>query len=213
MSGMSTNRWPNATRWWATYWASVTARRIIPADRTPLDRRLLLIMSAIWRKPDPGSPTSHAVAPSRETSPLAMSLVPSFSFRRTMRYRFGVPSGSSRGRRNSDTPAMPSGPPGMRARTMARSASAFEQNHFSPRSANEPPSCGSATTAVAPTSDPAPCSVMNIAPWSSSPVSWEVSPDRYRSTSAGEPNLRSVLVRLSVIDTGHSRPNSAWAKR
>ena len=42
-------------------------------------------MSAICLKPAPGSPTNHAVAPSSEISPLAIDLVPSLSFSRTIR--------------------------------------------------------------------------------------------------------------------------------
>ena len=52
---MSASRLPKATRLSATNCASVTARRISPAARTPLDRRELLTMSAICRNPAPGA--------------------------------------------------------------------------------------------------------------------------------------------------------------
>ena len=64
--------------------ASATARRIMPAERMPLDRRELFTMSAICTKPRPCSPTSQATAPSMRISPLAMERVPILSFRRTM---------------------------------------------------------------------------------------------------------------------------------
>ena len=144
-------------------------------------------MSAICLKPAPGSPTSQAVAPSSRTSPLAMERVPSLSFSRTMRNALAEPSGRARGSRNSATPGSPAGPPSIRASTSASSASALEQNHLSPLSAQVPSSRGAAVTAVAAMSEPAPCSVMNIAPWCSASRSWLASSGRYRSTSAGSP--------------------------
>ncbi|MDR9158329.1 hypothetical protein FEP45_03376 [Burkholderia multivorans] len=64
---------------------------------------------------------------------------------------------------------MPSGAPSGRASTIARSASAFEQNHLSPYSRHTVSPCASvsraARVAIRPTSEPAACSVMNIAPW------------------------------------------------
>ena len=178
ISGMSASGVPNATRRRATNPASVTARRISPAARTPLDRRELLTMSAIWRNPAPGSPTSHATAPSSRTSPLAIDRVPSLSFNRTIRAALGRPSGRLRGSRNRLTPRMPSGTPKGRASTIARAASGLLQNHLSPVSAQVPSGSGAAATAVAPTSDPAPCSVMNIAPWARWSMSWLVSAGR-----------------------------------
>ena len=47
ISGMSMSRRPKATRLRATCWASVSARRISPAARTPLESRELLTMSAM----------------------------------------------------------------------------------------------------------------------------------------------------------------------
>ena len=49
--GMSSRRLPKALRCLAMYSASVSARRINPAARTPFDRRELLIMSAMCLKP------------------------------------------------------------------------------------------------------------------------------------------------------------------
>ena len=85
ISGRVTIGAPKAMRRCAMNSASVTARRIMPAARTPFDRRELFTMSAIWRMPAPASPTIQAVAPSSLISPLAMERVPSFSFSRTMR--------------------------------------------------------------------------------------------------------------------------------
>ncbi|EDT02376.1 hypothetical protein BamIOP4010DRAFT_4088 [Burkholderia ambifaria IOP40-10] len=66
---------------------------------------------------------------------------------------------------------MPSGAPSGRASTIARSASAFEQNHLSPYRRHTAPPCAcvsrTARVAMRPTSEPAACSVMNIAPWNS----------------------------------------------
>ena len=52
---------------------------------------------------------------------------------------------------------------------MASAASGLEQNHLSPLSSQRFGSLGSgrASVAVAAMSEPAPCSVMNIAPWAS----------------------------------------------
>ncbi|MNY24049.1 hypothetical protein D3C86_1577430 [compost metagenome] len=62
--------------------------------------------------------------------------------------------------------AVPSGS-SMRASTMASAASGLEQNLLSPTSRQPPSTLSSriARVAVAATSEPAPCSVMNIAPW------------------------------------------------
>ncbi|MNF00959.1 hypothetical protein D3C80_1998730 [compost metagenome] len=57
ISGISSRRRPKACRWRATCKASVNARRIRPAARTPLDRRERLTMSAICWNPRPASPT------------------------------------------------------------------------------------------------------------------------------------------------------------
>jgi hypothetical protein len=56
ISGMSISLRPKASRLRAMCSASVVARRIRPAARTPFDRRDMLIMSAIWWKPRPTSP-------------------------------------------------------------------------------------------------------------------------------------------------------------
>ncbi|SST10356.1 Uncharacterised protein [Acinetobacter baumannii] len=56
ISGMSIRCLPKARRWRATNSASLSARRISPAARTPLDRRDMLTMSAICWKPRPISP-------------------------------------------------------------------------------------------------------------------------------------------------------------
>ena len=85
IKGNSIKGLPKALRCRAMNKASVRARRINPAARTPLDRRELLIMSAICTNPLPGSPTSQALAPSSLISPLAIERVPNLSFRRTMR--------------------------------------------------------------------------------------------------------------------------------
>ena len=82
---MSIRRLPKARRSRAMNSASLTARRISPAARTPLLRRELFTMSAICWKPRPASPTRKARAPFRLISPLAIERVPSLSFSRTMR--------------------------------------------------------------------------------------------------------------------------------
>ncbi|MOA29633.1 hypothetical protein D3C78_1506600 [compost metagenome] len=66
---------------------------------------------------------------------------------------------------------------------------------------------------VLPMSEPAACSVMNIAPWAWSSKSVAVSWAQYLPTSSGAPNLRSVRVSESVIDSGQHRPNSACTNR
>jgi hypothetical protein len=48
---------------------------------------------------------------------------------------------------------------------MANSASGLEQNHLSPVRRQEPSACGAAIVSVLAMSEPAACSVMNIAPW------------------------------------------------
>ena len=58
---------------------------------------------------------------------------------------------------------MPDGAPSGRARSIATAASAFEQNHFSPRRRKRAPS-GVATVVSRPTSEPPSFSVMNWAP-------------------------------------------------
>ncbi|CKU84041.1 Uncharacterised protein [Mycobacterium tuberculosis] len=62
-------------------------------------------------------------------------------------------------------------------------------------------------------SEPAACSVMNIAPCASSSKSSEVRRGRNLATSSGWPNFLSVRVSESVIDTGQHRPNSACTNR
>ena len=57
ISGRSIRRFPKAVRLRAMNSASLTDRRIIPAERTPFASRELLIMSVICLKPWPGSPT------------------------------------------------------------------------------------------------------------------------------------------------------------
>ena len=57
ISGISISVLPKALRRRATNSASVAARRIRPAARTPFDSRELLTMSAICWKPRPRSPT------------------------------------------------------------------------------------------------------------------------------------------------------------
>ena len=156
---------PKATRWRATNSASCTARRIMPAERTPLERRELLIMSAICLKPACGSPISQATAPSSRTSPLAMERVPSLSFRRTMRSALAVPSGSVRGIRNSATPFRPGGPPCIRASTSASfRVGVGAEPLVAVERVGAVRAAARAVTAVAAMSLPAPCSVMNIAP-------------------------------------------------
>jgi len=83
-------------------------------------------------------------------------------------------------------PFMP-GTCSLRASTIAKSASALEQNHLSPVSFQVPSGCDAATVAVALTSDPAPCSVMNMAPCASSSKSSVVRRSRKRLTSLGSP--------------------------
>ena len=73
---------------------------------------------------------------------------------------------------------MPAGAPAGRASTIASAASGLEQNHLSPVRLYVPSGAGSARTVVAPTSEPAFCSVMNIAPWASVSRSWLVSAGR-----------------------------------
>jgi hypothetical protein len=74
---------------------------------------------------------------------------------------------------------MPDGAPSGRAKTIARSASALEQNHLSPyrRQVSVPSGAVSSAARVAmrATSEPAACSVMNIAPWNSTSKSREAS--------------------------------------
>ena len=52
----------------------------------------------------------------------------------------------------------------LRASTIAKPASGFEQNHLSPLRLQLPSACSVAWVVVPLTSEPAPCSVMNIAP-------------------------------------------------
>ncbi|CUJ88938.1 Uncharacterised protein [Achromobacter sp. 2789STDY5608615] len=96
---------------------------------------------------------------------------------------------------------------------MAKPASGLEQNHLSPWMRQLPSSWRWAVTSVALTSEPAPCSVMNMAPWRSASKSWLVTCGSTRSTSAGSPNLRSVRASESVMLTGQHRPNSACTNR
>ena len=215
ISGCSINGRPKATRCRATCIASVSARRIRPAARTPFESREWLTMSAICWKPRPRSPTRHAIAPSRRISPLAIDRVPSLSLSRRIRYAFGVPSGRTRGSRNSDTPRSPGwvSAGSLRASTIAKPASGFEQNHLSPCSAHDPSAPSVARVAVPATSEPAPCSVMNIAPCWSASKSSAVTIGNTRSTRPGSPNRRRVRASESVIDTGQHRPNSACTSR
>src|SRR5690606_40279430 len=91
---------------------------------------------------------------------------------------------------------------------MAKPASGLEQNHLSPCSRQDPSACSSARVVVALTSEPAPCSVMNMAPWRKVSKSCDVTCGKTRSMSAGSPNLRSVRASESVMLTGQHRPNS-----
>ena len=100
-----------------------------------------------------------------------------------------------------------------RASTIANPASGLEQNHFSPVRDHDPSADCSAMVVVALTSEPAPCSVMNIAPWCRASKSCVVTIGRTRSTNAGSPNLRSVRASESVMLTGQHSPNSACTKR
>ena len=96
---------------------------------------------------------------------------------------------------------------------MAKPASGLEQNHLSPLRRQLPSGRASATTSVALTSEPAPCSVMNMAPWRRLSKSRLVTCGSTLSTSSGAPNLRSVRASESVMLTGQHRPNSACTNR
>ncbi len=81
-----------------------------------------------------------------------------------------LPSARSRGTRNSPSPRVPVAGSATRAVIRKTSASALEQNHFSPRmvhalpgapASGESRSTGVATMALAPTSDPPCTSVRN----------------------------------------------------
>ncbi|MNT18255.1 hypothetical protein D3C72_1534460 [compost metagenome] len=108
---------------------------------------------------------------------------------------------------------MPAGASSARASTIAKPASGLEQNHLSPARRQLPSAWRCAVVAVAAMSEPAACSVMNIAPCASSSKSSEVRRGRYLATSSGAPNFFSVRVSESVIETGQHRPNSACTKR
>ncbi|MDT4829173.1 hypothetical protein FQZ97_625880 [compost metagenome] len=108
---------------------------------------------------------------------------------------------------------MPSGASLARASTIAKPASGLEQNHLSPARRQLPSASCRAIVAVAAMSEPAACSVMNIAPCASSSKSSEVRRGKKRATSSGLANFLSVRVSESVIETGQHRPNSACTKR
>ena len=83
------------------------------------------------RKPCSTGPTGQATAPSKSISPDARPRVPSLSFSRRNANPFGDPS-SVRGTTNDPSPLVPPSPSSTRAVMKNWSASATEQNHFSP---------------------------------------------------------------------------------
>ena len=100
------------------------------------------------RKPSSTAPSAYAGAPSNSISPVASARVPSLSFSRRI-----VKPPPERGTRKQPIPRVPSGAPLGRAVTTNWSASATEQNHFSPEIRQASPS-GTASTRFAPTSEP-----------------------------------------------------------
>ena len=121
-----------------------------PAEPSAFSQRDVFSTPTAVRKPSSSGPSGYAGAPSNSISPVASARVPSLSFSR--RIRNPPPE---RGTRKHPMPRVPSGAPRGRAVTRNWSASATEQNHFSPCSRHAEPS-RIASTRFAPTSDP-PC--------------------------------------------------------
>ncbi len=84
---------------------------------------------------------------------------------------------------------------------------------MSPDRRQLPSAAGRASVWVLEMSEPAACSVMNMAPWAWSSKRNCVMRGQYFSTRAGSPYLRSVRASESVMDSGQHRPNSACTNR
>ncbi len=120
--------------------ASRYARRITAAEPTAFSQREVLSTSpAAILKPSSSAPIGYATAPSKTISPVASARVPSLSLSLRIVKPFGLPS-TVRGTRKQPMPRVPSGAPSGRAVTANWSASATEQNHFSPCSRHASPS-------------------------------------------------------------------------
>ena len=137
---------------------------MMPVEPTALSQREVSSSSstATWN-PSLIGPMGQARAPSKSISAEARARVPSLSLSRLMRNPFGVDPSRRRGTRKQPRPRVPSGAPSGRAVTTNTSASATEQNHFSPLMRHAPGCSGSGTAraAFAPTSDPPWTSVRN----------------------------------------------------
>ena len=129
-----------------------------------------------------------------------------------MRYALRSSFSRWRGIANSASPAVPRGAPSGRARSSATSASACEQNHFSPWSRQTSPS-RTAMVSIAPTSDPPARSVMNWVPFHNVAMSCDVMRGRSCALSSSLPKRRIKWMEVSVTLTGHINPNSAWVNR
>src|SRR5207302_1237269 len=100
--------------------ASRNERRWIPRPMIATPKRLPLTISIIRFRPRPSraaspvslwrdDPASHALAPSRTTSPVGTPTVPILGFSRRMRNPLGEPSGVMRGTMNVPRPRAPGG--------------------------------------------------------------------------------------------------------
>ena len=137
---------------------------MMPVDPTAFSHREVLSSSstATWN-PSATGPMGQPSAPSKSISADAMARVPSLSFKRRIRKPFGVVPSTLRGTRKQPRPRVPPTAPLGLAVTTKRSASATEQNHFSPLMRHAPATSGSGTARAvsAPTSDPPCTSVRN----------------------------------------------------
>ncbi len=105
---------------------------MMPVEPIAVSQREVLSTSpTAVLKPSSTGPIGYATAPEKSISPDAMPRVPSLSFKRRIVNPFGTPS-TSRGTAKHPRPRVPSGAPGTRAVMRNWSASATEQNHFSP---------------------------------------------------------------------------------
>jgi hypothetical protein len=159
------------------------------------------------RNPSSIDPIGQASAPSKSISPEAMPRVPTFSLSRRSEKPFGAPP-MRRGTTKQPSPAVPSGAPTGRAVTRNWSASATEQNHFSPRNLHVPSAVATASHAFAPTSLPPCTSVRNCDPRSAREYSRSSNGGRNRSRTAGVARRRSARAKPIVHVAGHACPPS-----
>ncbi|CAB4938445.1 unannotated protein [freshwater metagenome] len=100
--------------------------RIPAAEPMTQSNLVMFTISMMVRTPRPSSPTSQPVAPSYSSSPEALDLLPSLSFRRCSIIRLRVPSGSTRGNMKHESP------PGAWANVRNMSDIGAEVNHLWP---------------------------------------------------------------------------------